>query len=197
MIQNATSQQLRKPGSADQYVNRYHAYLRIALYESVVPGMLSYQSLSGPLSAIPPMPRTDQKKEYHWAVSANAALSFMNKILLYTATVTTKSLIDSLEGALNAQYKTEVDSVTFQRSVDFGKVVVKAVFDCSETDGINTVYPPYAPPIGLGLWVPTPSNFSAPTVVHCGNFRPLMPGVLTVRAQTFYLPLHGPCRCSA
>jgi hypothetical protein len=102
----------------------------------------------------------------------------MNRNLFYTATAATKSTIDSLEGALYAQYKTEADSATIQRSTDFGKAVAKAVFDWSETDGINTTYPIHVPPVGPGLWVPTPPNFSAPTAVRYGDFRTLIPGVL-------------------
>ena len=113
MIQNTTSQQLRKPGSSDQYINRYYAYLGVALYESVVPGMPACQSLSGQLTGLQPLPRIEQGKLYHWAAAANAALAYMNKSILYTATAATKSTIDSLEGALYAQYKSETDPYTF------------------------------------------------------------------------------------
>src|SRR4030095_4126073 len=57
--------------------NRFFAYLGIGLYESVAPGMPSYQSLSGQLNQMPDMPSTGPGKEYHWAASANAALYYL------------------------------------------------------------------------------------------------------------------------
>ncbi|MDQ3844703.1 MAG: hypothetical protein M3342_11910, partial [Bacteroidota bacterium] len=176
IIQQPT--QILKPGFTDPYINRYFAYVGIALYESVVPGMPSYQSLSGQLSDMPQMPKPEKGKQYHWPASANAALAFIHKGLLYSITAANKASVDSLEGALNAQYGSEADAATFQRSVAFGKEVAKRILEWSETDNAFKVYPPYVPPTGPGLWVPTPPNFAAPTGAYRGDLRPLMPGVL-------------------
>src|SRR5438128_748292 len=54
---------------------RYMAYCGVALYESVVPGMPSYQSLYGQLNEMPQMPQTEPGKAYHWPTCANAALA--------------------------------------------------------------------------------------------------------------------------
>ena len=56
-------------------VNREFAYTGIALYESVVPGMPAYQSLSSQLNQMPQMPSTQPGLAYHWAACANAALA--------------------------------------------------------------------------------------------------------------------------
>ena len=45
--------------------HRYFAYGAIALYESVVPGMLGYRSLSGQLTDLPPMPDTRKGEAYY------------------------------------------------------------------------------------------------------------------------------------
>lgn len=170
--------QLQRPGFTDQYQDRYFAYTGISLYESVVPGMPEYQSLSGQLTDMPQMPPTEPGKTYHWPASANAALAFIHKGLLYSITAANKLSVDSLEQALNAKYQTEVDPETFQRSADFGKEVAKRVLEWSEKDGAYASYLPYTSPVGVGLWVPTPPNFAAATLVHYGDLRPLMPGVL-------------------
>jgi hypothetical protein len=177
IIQQPT--QILKPGFTDPYINRYFAYIGIALYESVVPGMPSYKSLSGQLSDMPQIPKPEKGKQYHWPASANAALAFIHKGLLYSITAANKSSVDSLEEALNVQYRNEVDAATFQRSVAFGREVAKRILEWSETDNAFKVYPPYVPPTGPGLWVPTPPNFAAPTGAYRGDLRPLMPGVLT------------------
>ena len=59
--------------------NRYFAYFGIALYESVVPGMPGFQSLSGQLTDMPAMPSSEPGRAYHWPAAANAALGFLTK----------------------------------------------------------------------------------------------------------------------
>jgi hypothetical protein len=45
---------------------RYYGYSAIALYESVVPGMPAYKSLSGQLTNMPAMPQTLRGYAYYW-----------------------------------------------------------------------------------------------------------------------------------
>ena len=58
---------------------RYYAYSAIALYESVVPGMPAYQTLSGQLTDMPAMPQTLPGFAYHWPTCANATLAAMSQ----------------------------------------------------------------------------------------------------------------------
>jgi hypothetical protein len=60
-------------------IAREFAYTGIALYESVVPGMPAYQSLSSQLNQMPQMPSTEPGMAYHWPACANAALASMNR----------------------------------------------------------------------------------------------------------------------
>src|SRR6186997_3691612 len=60
--------------TGSQAANRAMAYCGIAVYESVVPGMPAYQTLTGQLNGFPAMPETEPGKAYHWAASANATL---------------------------------------------------------------------------------------------------------------------------
>ena len=142
-------------GTSGQGNDRCMAYCGIALYESVVPGMPAYQSLSGQLSDFPPMPATEPGKAYHWAVSANATLAEMNRRLFPATAEANKTAMTSLENSWKAMYATEVDAATLQRSIAFGKEVATRVFTWATTDGSANVNPPYIPPVGLGLWVPT------------------------------------------
>ena len=50
------------------------AYSSIAFYESVLPGMPSYQTLVGQLNGLPAMPEVTNNLMYHWGSSANAAI---------------------------------------------------------------------------------------------------------------------------
>ena len=160
-------------------VPRFYAALGISLYESVVPGTPGYQSLSGQLQEMPTMPSTVPGLAYHWPTSANAALAQIFKKFLPNTSVANKTAIDSLENSLNLSYMAEVNTATFQRSKEFGKEAADRIFNWSNTDGFFTVNPPYVPPVGPGLWVPTPPSFLPAIGPYWGNMRTLMPGVLT------------------
>lgn len=159
---------------------RFMPYCAIALYESVVPGMPAFRSLSGQLLDLPDMPDIDHGLSYYWPACANAALAYINrKIFLPTASDANKASMDSLENALNDQFKTQISSEEFQRSVDFGKAVAKIVFDWSATDGsTNIIDPNYVLPVAPGLWVPTPPGFGPPVGPHWGANRLFVQGSL-------------------
>src|SRR6187401_1393107 len=134
-------------GTAGQGNDRCVAYCGIALYESVVPGMPAYQTLSGQLTDFPAMPTTDQGKAYHWAASANAALAEMNRRLFPTTSAANKTAMDNLENSFKATYATEVDAATLQRSIAFGKEIAIRVFTWAATDG-SVVTDTYVLPAG-------------------------------------------------
>ena len=145
-------------GTAGQGNDRCMAYCGIALYESVVPGMPAYQSLSGQLTDFPVMPSKEPGKAYHWAASANAALAEMNRRLFPATADANKTAMTNLENTFKATYGSEVDAATLQRSIAFGKDVATRVFTWATTDGSANVNPPYVPPIrpvGPGIWEPT------------------------------------------
>jgi len=152
--------------------HRFLGYTAIALYEAVVPGMPTYQTLSGQLGNMPQMPQTSTTDLYHWPTCGNAAMAAMNRNFFPATTNANKVSIDSLENALNATYKTQInDTITFNRSVAFGKAVAQLIFDWSKTDGAANANAAYTPPVGLGLWVPTPPALAAPFGPYWGNNR--------------------------
>ncbi len=157
---------------------RYFGYSAIALYESVVPGMPAYNSLSGQLTDMPAMPETLHGHAYHWPTCGNAALAAMTRNFFPNTSVANKASIDSLENALNSAYQTEVTNDVFQRSVDFGKAVALLVFNWSTTDGSSVANAPYTPPVGPGLWAPTPPAFAPAFGPYWGNNRLLVVGSL-------------------
>jgi hypothetical protein len=157
---------------------RYFAYSAIALYESVVPGMPSYQTLSGQLTGMPAMPQTTPGLAYHWPTCANAALAAMSRNFFPGTSAANISAMDSLENSLNSTYKAEVGNDKFQRSVQFGKSIAQLIFDWSKTDGSADANAPYTPPVGPGLWVPTPPALAAPFGPYWGNNRLMVQGSL-------------------
>jgi hypothetical protein len=140
---------------------RYYGYSAIALYESVVPGMPAYQSLSGQLTDMPAMPKTLPGYAYYWPACGNAALAAMTRNFFTNASDANKASVDSLENALNSAYQMQTDTAELLRSANFGKAVALLVFNWSKADGAVNANAPYIPPVGPGLWVPTPPAFAA------------------------------------
>jgi hypothetical protein len=157
---------------------RYVAYSAIALYESVVQGMPSYQTLSGQLTGMPAMPQTKPGLAYHWPTCANAVLAAMSRDFFPSTSSANMAAMDSLENALNSTYQAEVGNDEFQRSVQFGKSIAQLIFDWSKTDGAANANAAYTPPVGPGLWVPTPPAFAAPVGPYWGNNRLFVQGSL-------------------
>jgi hypothetical protein len=68
-----------------------------------------------------------------------------------------------------------VPTPIYHRSVAQGQAVAKAVLAWASTDGFATLNNcPYTPPVGPGLWVPTPPDFASHPLQPCwGELRPL------------------------
>ena len=162
-------------GTAGQPTDRCQAYCGIALYESVVPGMPAYQSLSGQLTDFPAMPSTEPGKAYHWGACANAALAEMNRRLFPATADANKTAMTNLENTWQSSFASETDAATMQRSIAFGKEVATRVFNWAATDGSANVNPAYLPPVGPGLWIPTSST--PPAGPYTYQRRKLVPGV--------------------
>ncbi|MBC7866958.1 MAG: hypothetical protein H7X88_05435, partial [Gloeobacteraceae cyanobacterium ES-bin-316] len=142
---NRQLEMLRVPlpaGVGSQAAERCQAYCGIAVYESVVPGMEAYRSLTGQLTDFPAMPTVEPGVDYHWAASANAALAEMNRRLFPSTSAENKASIDKLEDSLKAVYAGEVDAAILQRSISFGKEVATKVFAWAASDGSANVNPP-------------------------------------------------------
>ena len=145
--------------------NRYFAYLGIALYETVAPGMPGYQSLYGQLTDMPAMPSTEPGRAYHWPTAANAALASLTKNFYTLASPAHKASIDSLDNALKNQYQQQVNAATFERSENFGKQIAQLIFDWSKTDGALAVWPAYSMTSDITRWrpvAPNPTTVSSP-----------------------------------
>lgn len=201
--QDMQNRMLRTPTNANpfgRHGHRWFAYTGIALYESVVPGMPSYQSLDDQLTDMPQMPSTEPGKAYHWPTSANAALAYLNKQFFTISNTSAGNVaaMDSLERALNTQYQSEINNIsTFERSKNFGRIVAETIFQWSKTDGSLNSNPPYVM-ASLPLWQPTAPNPSTVTDPYWGNNRlmvagstmgtasPLPPPYSTVPGSAYY-----------
>jgi hypothetical protein len=177
---NMQVRQMREypPTIGNVLYSRHYAYSGIALYEAVVPGMPSYQSIASQLNGLTGVPKTVAGVDYHWPACANAALASMNRAMFPNATDANKALINQLETDLQNSYANDVDAATLERSVTFGKAIADAVFQWAETDGYKLVNDAYIPPAdstGGKYWTP-PSPMPVHSLPYFGNIRPLVSG---------------------
>lgn len=154
---------------------RPFAYSGICAFESTDPGVKSWK---GKYNGLAGLPSTDKFKTYHWPSSVNASLAEFNRLFFTTTNSSPVDIaaIDSLETAIQSGFSgltMEVANV----SEGFGKSIADTVFSWSQTDGYNqNNVLVYTPPVGPGLWVPTPTAFAKASGPFWGNDRPIIAG---------------------
>jgi len=171
-------------GFSPPVASRAFGYAGVTLYEALVPGMPGYRSLAGQLNDLGAAPGPADPA-HHWPTVANAALASIIRSLFPTATSPNKAAVDALEESFAQGFRATVPPGIYRRSVDRGRNVAAYIFDWSKLDGGHEGYlhnfPAFTPPVGPGLWVPTPPGFLSALQPFWGSNRP------------FALPFGGEC----
>jgi membrane-associated phospholipid phosphatase len=152
------------------------AYTGIALHEAVAQGTFS---LKGQLNGLNYVPVPERNKKYNWAIAANSAMAAITKSLYPNVSAGNLALINQLEINNQDAFSDSCSQQEIIRSVNFGKQVAGAIYQWSTSDGgkdgyANTFPPEYVPPVGPGLWVPTPPGFQPAMLPYWGNNRPII-----------------------
>jgi hypothetical protein len=145
------------PGYTPPVAARAIGCAGLGLYEAVVPGMPGYRSLAGELNDLRALPAAGRNTAYHWPSVANASLAAMMRGLFPTAPAALQDEINRLEARLVRRVPAGIRT----RSVERGRAVASAINEWARTDGGHEGYTrnfpsSYQPPVGPGLWVPTP-----------------------------------------
>jgi PAP2 superfamily len=163
------------PGFSPPVASRALGYAGVALHEALLPGLPSRRSLAGRLNGLTPV-RPPADRAYHWPTVASSALAAILRLLFPTAPSAGREEIERLEQRFAADAKALLSPGVFTRSAARGATVARHVFAWSTTDGghesFRTNFPPYTPPNGPGLWVPTPPAFSPALQPYWGSNRP-------------------------
>jgi hypothetical protein len=171
------------PGLLPHVTSRTYAYMALALYESLVPGMKGYQSISSQLNGKLVLPSALHGIKYCWPASANAAMAQLMRELLPHTSRAMLSSIDSLETVFYKSFMNRMEKQNLPESVGFGKQTANAIFEWSKTDGGHEAYKSifsenYSAPAGPGKWVPTGEYpFSEPVYPYWGNNRSFIPNL--------------------
>ena len=146
------------PSNTPTYGSRSLAYMGITMYETVVNGSPTDESLAWQLSDLTALPQPEQGKTYNWIVSLNAGQAFMLKKLFEHASSTVMAQIDSLALAIHKTESSIDNQEVILRSKQYGEAVANALFEWSKTDGGYQGYlrnfPPYVFPTTPGSWTP-------------------------------------------
>lgn len=141
---------------------RVFSYTSLALYESQLPELKDAQSMFTYFSGtVIPL---DKKEKFYGPATANAAIAqILRKFFTDATNIKT---IDSLETIYNSFHKNVTENDKLTSSANYGKQVADVIFEWAKTDGVLTACGPWTPPVGPGLWVPTPPGFG-PAVLPC------------------------------
>jgi hypothetical protein len=133
------------------------------------------QGLAGRLNDLGAAPGPSNPA-HHWPTVANAALASILRSQFPTSTIESKAAMDALEERLASIFRTTVPPGIYRRSVDRGRGIAGHIFEWSKLDGGHEGFlhnfPPYTPPVGPGLWVPTPPGFLPALQPSWGSNRP-------------------------
>jgi hypothetical protein len=162
------------PGFLPPVAARAFGYAGVALHEAIAPGIRPRRSLAGQLNGYT-SPGCPADGDHHWPTVANSALASILRSLFATAPQTGIDTIAALEQRFADSARPTLSQGVFRRSVKRGTDIAQHVFDWSRTDGGHEGYlrnfPPYTPPAGPGLWVPTPLAFSSALQPTWGSNR--------------------------
>jgi hypothetical protein len=163
---------------------RSFGYAGVTLYASLFP------AISNQGSFLPHIGGTDiiatkDRKDYYWPASANAAMAAVTRMFFESTSAANKFSIDSLEASFNLIFKDDAKEEKIQNAVAYGRLVAASIFEWSKTDGGHEAYkhvtdPSYVPPVGPGLWIPTPPAFGPPVHPHWGANRSFIPNSVTL-----------------
>lgn len=164
------------PGFTPPVASRAFAYTGIALHEAVRPGVPGGRTLAGQLNELTTLPAPVPGATYHWPTVANAALATTSRFFFRSTSAANLASIDALEQAKRTLYASSATTAVLDRSVAFGQEVAEAVIFYSRDDGgqrgYETNFPAsYVPPVGPGLWVPTPPMMQSALQPYWGQNR--------------------------
>ena len=174
------------PGFSPPVASRALAYLGLALYESVAPGIPGNTSLAGQLNELDSLPWAQPDEPLHWPTVANASLATMTRMMFANASAENKARIDLLERNMPLKYGQDFDPGalspdTTNRSETFGKLMAMAIMTWARTDGGHEAWGPlrrnqlnYVPPSGAGQWSATPPAFAPALLPRWGDNRPFV-----------------------
>lgn len=153
------------------------AYIHMGGYETVVPGMEHYKSLSEVIDGFPTVQLRYRIDQIDWNIALNAYYARTFKFFLFGSTQHDISSIETLEADELIKLSPNVPQGIINTSIEWGQEVANTIIAYSETDregaDQSRIARPadYFPPAGVGLWVPTTPDLGAAMFPYWGKVR--------------------------
>ncbi len=155
------------PGFTPPVTARALAYTGIALYETARWLEPDRPSLAGQLRDLDQLPEPEVGLDYHWPTAVNHALAYITHKMYPNMSGKNAALLNQLRNSYDGAFESEfeIEEEVYARSVAYGTAVGQAIYQYSLSDGGDLAYrrnfpPNYSPPIGPGLWEPTPPTYT-------------------------------------
>jgi len=122
------------------YASRCLGYIGLTMYESIVQGYPTYNSVSNQLNGLV-MDQKNGEKQYHWRLALNAGQSTILKYLYNQTSDINKGKIDSLYQEIRSNLIDHIkDKTLVDPSEAYGTMIATKIFEWSKTDGGHRSY---------------------------------------------------------
>jgi hypothetical protein len=154
---------------------RMYAYCAIAMYESVAPHARLLRSLSGQLTELSDLPKPPSGRIDLPCVIAASVGAVASHLFAQAPEAARQLIADRLASQTTGRRSTGVPAGVVRTSLEHGRRLGARLNAWIDTDGrAGTVGRPYSPPVGPGLWRPTPPNFGTAIEPYWSEVRPMI-----------------------
>lgn len=152
--------------------SRIYSRCALAGYEAMAAGDSGYQSLSGQIRNLPPMPRPQPGAVYAFPIASVKATLNVGRTLLFS-----EDKMNAYEKTLLAEYqKIGVPEDVLSRSLAFGDSISAAIMKWTGSDNYkqSRTFPKFSVNSDPDRWKPTPPAYMDAVEPHWNKQRPLV-----------------------
>ncbi len=166
------------PGYTPPIAARTFAYLGLGIYESVVLGIEGQPSFKGKITGLDAtaLPVLYEGGEVRWSLAVNECMKELFGKFYRNAAPAAVERINKLHAESKELYSLGLSADVIQKSIQFGQMMAKAIYNYSLTDGQDEAYlnnypSNYTFPEGQGIWDPSSSHIKKPMLPYWGDVR--------------------------
>ncbi|MEO6132621.1 MAG: vanadium-dependent haloperoxidase [Saprospiraceae bacterium] len=157
--------------------SRSIGYIHMGAFETVVPAMEHYRSLSSVFPDFQPPVLRYEINKINWPIALNAYYGRTHRFFLYGANESQINSMNQFEALELVELSKNVPEGIVETSIEWGQAVANAIIAYSETDREGATQAresspvEYFPPSGTGLWEPTAPDFNRALFPYWGKVR--------------------------
>ncbi|NOT38397.1 MAG: hypothetical protein HOP11_13580 [Saprospiraceae bacterium] len=166
------------PGFTSPVAARSYAYISLAMYELIVPGMSNYRSMQGVLQGFDKgsMKNPNSYGEISWEASLNECMYQLFQKMYINTTPQAKAEIDNLYNKLQSGLLEQYGADVLNNSKNYGADKAHAIFNYSVSDGqseayLNNYISSITTPNREGIWSPSVNSNKNPLQPKWGDVR--------------------------